>query len=542
MNHQQHLGKVLPGLKHPIDQEQINLWNRYLVINPFDNQYDYLNDIIIDLHNYIKDNFNDNQFKKLQLSIDEINLCGGRKAGKTFNVCLILFCKLIAFAIANDLKIACYGFRKLGADLTEFKEEINNALDNIGLIQRDNINSKGHYLFTNGQNKPTWKFVGGSYIKLKGLYKSGSAKIAVKGLASAPDYDLAIYVCEEANEINNSEFEAIDAAVRGAKNTLSIKMSNPDSIFQDYISYCAKRLPFNEKILEQKGQMSGLIVEANIRKYFHYTNYRINPYLTEKDINKLEELRLLNPIKYKTWGIGIPGNIEGSIFGYYLDQLTNDPLNHFIPKEIWCGMDLGITDTKSGHPTCAILVGINEFGVIKPLNEYEHNNSKSIIRKSPTDIATDLVHFCINQASKYPIIVRDNLIVKIDNGGGTAIYMIDILKTIKDKIAKELNINLDWLHFVGVKKTLYNLKLRIDAVQTLISLDMIKIDPNLTPKLYESFSLMVWKEQSLNADNDKLEPLNKFDDPYDAFCYAIMDKLSSINNSIDKYLDKTKIG
>lgn len=530
MNYQQYLGKKLIGLKEPlIDKAQIDLWSEYLVINPFEYKpFDYFDDIII--------SFLNNE----PLPVNEINLCGSRYGTKTYSTLEAFCAKLIAACIANDKKVAIYGFRKLGADLIELRQEIDNALDNIGLIQRDNVNSKGHYLFTNGQNKPTWKFVGGSFITLKGLYKSGSTKIALKGLASCKDFDLAISICEEANEINKSEFQAVDFAIRGAKQELQIKMSNPDSIFQDYIAYCAENLPFNKELLLQNGEMYKMIKEKNINKMFHYTNFRINPYLTRDKINQLMDLEKRDPIKYNVWGNGMPGNIEGSIFGYYLTQLTNDPLHHFIPIKIVSGLDLGQADTPSGHPTFGNLIGINEFGVCKLLSEYTHNNAISSIHKTPTDIATDLIHFYINQVSKYPNIVRDNLIVKVDYGAGGA-YMIEILKTIKNKIANELRINLDWLIFRPVIKSMYYIKDRIDAFQTLISLDMFKIDPNLTPYSIKQLGLMVWKEQSVNAGNDSLKPLDKFDDAFDAICYAIMDELDKIKEQMPHFIGKTKI-
>ncbi|MFW4371337.1 MAG: hypothetical protein EHV01_005310, partial [Spiroplasma sp. hy2] len=85
-------------------------------------EYSYLNKIVISLLN------------NTEYIADEINLAGSRKAGKTYSIdelIALLSCVVLA---NKDKKIAIYGFRLNSADTAEMQQDIQDALDKVGLI------------------------------------------------------------------------------------------------------------------------------------------------------------------------------------------------------------------------------------------------------------------------------------------------------------------------------------------------------------------------------------------------------------------------
>lgn len=509
-----------------VDQEQIDLWNKYLLVEPDNNVYDYLNDFLVDIIN--KPN-------APELSATEINLCGSRFGAKTYNVC-DLIALIIAISYKYDFNVAIYGFRYLSADIQELRKNIDNCLKRIGFERKTNQSGMGDYLFVNGQNKPTYKFTNGSFIELKGVYNS-TGKASLKGLADANGCSLAISICEEANEFTKKNFQEIESAIRGAEKRLRIKMSNPDSQYQDYIAYCIKRVRFNEKILETKGQQLTTIKENEIIKIFHYTNYMTNPYLTKDEVLNMLEMKVLDPVKYKIWGIGMPGNTESSIFGHYLDKVEENNLKDFRTITFTGGVDLGQADTPTGHPTYAILTGYNQRDQIKPLNEFFHNNY-TMPHKDPNELANSIVDFYIKCSDDYPLIKKKGINVYVDYGAGGK-SMIALI----NNIIKELNIkgyNLNWLKVIEVDKEVWTIKDRIDAIVIMINRNQLMIEKQLTPNLLEQLSLMKWKEPRNNIDNYILKPLDKFDDCFDSLCYSMMPNLLEVLNNKNNQLLLTK--
>lgn len=496
------------------------------------NNFDYLNNIWVALHN--------NDFNNI---CDEYNLCGGRKAGKTFSI-NELIAHFYAYIIAYpDKKIALYGFRYNSSDIQEMKKDIQDALDTIGLIESiSKIKIKdGHYKYTNSQNKPTWVFPNGSFIQLSGVYKS-SGGASLKGLARCKDFDLSIDWKEEANQFGNKEFQDIAFAVRGAKHRIDIRTSNPDSIYEYFINYCDSNVKFNKHELETKGEQFQLILEkysnGSIRKkLFHYSNYQINKEnLREWELSEFEELKRYDPVKYEIWGLGMPGGLETSIFSRYLKSSMRD----FQPTRFYAGCDIGQADSPTGHPTTAILISANNNNS-KLFCEKEYYHSNAIMQhKDSYQLASDIVNFYLDCSFEYPQLKTQGLTVYIDYGGGGAV-MIDIIK----KITQQLSIlgeNLNWLHFEPVDKSgMWLIKDRIDLIITLLSTNQFKINKNITEWTYKTMDLMEWKAPPNNRkQNYKLEPLDINDDCFDAICYAIMNIAKSLIKQLNPlFLPKT---
>lgn len=527
--------EVINNLIIEYGKERIELWKTYLNNHPDNDLFAFMDDVIISLIN------------KKEVPIKEINALGGRKGQKTY-LTIEKFCaKLIAISIKYDLKIAIYGFRKYGADIQELRQEIDSALELMGLEQSDSKHAfKGkHYIYKGINNVPKYTFVNGSFIQLKGLYKSSSNKITLKGLASCNGFDIAISINEEANEIKEEEFQAVDMAIRGAKQYLKVKLSNPDSIFEYFVAYCNERLKQDKHLLETYGYQIGLLEEHNIRKIFIYTNYTINPYLTKDEILEFKQLKELDPHKYSIWGLGLPGSLNNAVFDRYVEdkELT------FNPQVFTAGIDLGQADTPTGHPTRAIFIGMDQnIKKAHPLDEYIHSNA-TMEHKDPHQIANDLIRFFMKQANKYPTL-RNGLNVKVDYGAGGA-YMIDILEKLKYEVQdRELSDRYgiykvvgDWLTFQPVDKSkVWYIKDRVDITITFLSYGILTMSLKDTPELFKEMKLIKWLEpkNDLNNSNYKLTMLDKGDDGWDAMMYGLMEYAATLKDNLPKLYDKRR--
>lgn len=123
----------------------------------------------------------------------EFNFAGGRFGRKTFEISNYIVKRLIT-GIKTGQTTAIYAFRLYGADIEELKKEIIKQLGNYGINESKSKQDfrDGEYIYTGRNNVPFFKFIDGSFIYLKGVYKSTDRAITLKGLASAQGKDLAI--------------------------------------------------------------------------------------------------------------------------------------------------------------------------------------------------------------------------------------------------------------------------------------------------------------------------------------------------------------
>lgn len=222
---------------------------------------------------------------------DEYNLSGSRYSGKTISIDITAGANAIATALQTNKRVAVYAFRMYNKDCVQLAQDMQNVLDETGFV------SGQHYKLTRPAQSYLYTFANGSFISIKGVHTQNTSHIALKGLASALDFDLAIKWREEANEFPKREQQAIDFAVRGAKKTISITSCNPDVLYNDHITYLNDRLPFDFDLMSTKHEQIAIIVENNRRKLFHYTNWKVNPFLSQDEILQLEELLILDPEK-----------------------------------------------------------------------------------------------------------------------------------------------------------------------------------------------------------------------------------------------------
>ena len=489
-------------------EQSIYRLQKYCLVNWWSNPFEYLNSLLLTP-----------ELSKYQ----EFNFCGGRFGRKTYEISHFI-AKRLALGMKFGKTTAIYGFRLYGADILELKKELVKALDDFGFIESKNKFKfeGGVYIYSNQNNTPYFRFADGSFIFLKGIYKSTDRAISLKGLASAQGRDLAIIWQEEANEFNNAETQAIRMAVRDARHRLYFNSSNPDELYQDYINYCQRNHQFKIEDLEKHGESFLKVYDpkTNFGKIFHYTNHRINPYLNRAEVSEFLELQKQDSHKYQIWGLGMPGGMEHSVFSQFMTASKREfPDNQFV-----AGIDLGYSSSAQGHPTRAVLSAVNLAGFkprIHPIAEYYHSNAK-MVKKNSEQINEEIIQFFINQASKHPQ-MRQGLNVKVDYGAG-GLYIIDRLNAIaRTKLDQVIYRPVgDWLHFEATDKKIWFIKDRIDITISLMSKGILTLNEAETPELWKEMKMIQWaKKRTLGADNTP-KMVDLFDDGWDALMYSLM--------------------
>lgn len=440
---------------------------------------------------------------------DEYHLSGSRYSGKTISIDIAAGAHAIGVALQTNKRVALYAFRKMNKDIDNLADDMQQVLTDAGYVPGT------HYKLTRPNRSYLFTFANGSFIAIKGVHIQANGHIALKGLASALDFDLTIKWREEANEFDRRDQEAIDFAVRGAKRTITITSCNPDVLYNDHITYLNDRLPFDFDKMSTQFEQKAIIVENNRRKLFHYTNWKVNPYLSNDEVRQLEELLVLDPEKAYCWYWGMPGNVSTSIFTRYVGKAftsRNWPVSRYL-----AGVDIGQADSPTGHPTaCSLWLYGKDNGVIKAFkqSEFYHSNATMNYLNS-IQLVQAVVNYYRECAMRYPAIIQQMLSVKVDYGNGGLAY-IDMLNA---EAAKQ---QLRWLEFVPVDKTIWFTKDRVDFTQLAIMKGYLGYNWSDCPHTLRQMNLIQWQEQT-SKTNFELKMLDLHDDTWDSDCYALFD-------------------
>ena len=443
----------------------------------------------------------------------EYNLAGSRESAKTYSICITLAMSLIA-ALKSGKKVAIYAFRWQNTDVKALQEEIDGVLDKMGLLPYLN--------FTFGQYKPKYTFKkrynNKSFIQILGIHTTRTDKIALKGLTSISNYSLGIIFIEEANEFSGLERMSIVHGIRGGVNTQLVFLTacNPEHISNSHIKYLDDHLSFSLYKLQHNFQQIKALKEpkSNLKKLFHYANWRLNPYISVLSKQKMLDLEKRNPALALVWSFGMIGNRSDSVFAQYLKQA--DKLLTWTPRYYTGGLDLGVSDASTAHPTAAAMWAMDgKQCKLYKLNEWYHDNITGSKMKR-ANVLEAIVYFFYFEMKKWEV---SYLVVQVDYGNG-GLWAIDTLNARMRNLREQNKIMAGYaIEFVGVKKEVYYLKDRVDITVMGIQAGWIQYNFNKCPETRRQYGLMKYKTPNANSKN-VYELIDKFDDSWDADFYA----------------------
>ena len=454
-----------------------------------------------------------------KLPIDEINLVGGRKSGKTTTVELF-------FALLCLLKcdVGLAAVRNMVKDAEELQNDFTNTFDayqiDYNILQRRNTVS-----------------VNGTDIRILGVNsnskKSQSARKA--GLAKFGNVKYIIVFFEERFEFNELDVKAVKEAIRtiNPENNdtqyLYINACNPWAKSSEYISYCASYQGWNVKILKETGSQikqvdqhlgNGLVKRA----LFHYTNWRVaKQYLGESEIKNILDTWQTDPKRAATVDYGLPGYELGAI---YTDLLNN--LGKAIYQEhthLLGGIDIGWGTHSSASKTVAHFIGWSEGEGMDLYGEYVQDNR--VQPKAMDQIAREIVEFYYKHMSEYcsrngwaaPFPLK----VRVDN---MSVGVIALLNT----TARTLGVH--WLKFIKCCK--FPVNDRIEITRSAMYRHQIRLADNVT-LLKQEMELATYE---VNSSSQKRTKEN--DHSINAFEYAIEPIMGKIarENKLNKLKDR----
>lgn len=179
------------------------------------------------------------------------------------------------------------------------------------------------------------------------------------------------------------------------------------------------------------------------------------------------------------------------------------------------GLDLGMADSPTGHPTCLEIVGFSrDWMRDMVILEYWHSNATQQFY-TPKQLREDILGNLVKLANDYPLITQ-GLVINVDYGNGGLVSIDDLNR-------EKVSFGLDFISFVPVDKDVFFINDRIDYTKATILSQWTTFDWTVCPKLKENFNLIKWEEKAniQKGDNTpKMVDLN--DDAWDAWCYAHM--------------------
>lgn len=443
-----------------------------------------------------------------KVPIDEINLVGGRKSGKSKSV-QILF-TLLALLPPN-CKVGLIAIRCGNDNADELFEDIKATLDMLDVS------------YQKSKSDLEFRFKSGKKIRVIGLNSMSSYAAKKSGLATFGDVDYIFKYYEERFEFSEVDYLAVQEAIRGWGNKtqmITINVCNPWAKSNEYIQYCTKYMEWNINLLKEKGNQIGIFdvvddeTKITTRKLFQYTNWRVaQEVLSKSDIAEIRKTWDIDRNRAITTDWGLPGYEWGAIYTHLLNKVGT-PILQQEPTHIIAGMDFGWSANASGGKTaCVFGVASRENG-IDIYGEYVQD--PAIKPMSPDAVARQVVEFFYNQMKEYCYKVGRELPylckVKVDN---MVVGMIQIL----NNTSRNLGFS-NWLTFQQCRK--FPILDRIDIQQAIMGHQMFRVDESCK-NLMRELELAHYKDNIQKREREKGSDhtLNAYEYGLETIMYSI---------------------
>ena len=321
-------------------------------------------------------------------------------------------------------------------------------------------------------------------------------KVVLKGLAGSSNYTYAIKWFEEAIDYLDSDINAVNQAVRGAKYLMEVFTTNPWHAANPYISYLNTSFPFNQVPLLGEGFQWKVIG----KELFHYTNYRVNPSVTPQYIETLESMKFQDENEWKIISIGLPGVPSGGVYANLLKHISR--LTQ--PGDIYsCGIDFGFV-----HDPMAIVLVSTQNKVWNTVDVLAELYFKNQSRYTWHQLAYVIVRWLNTQAVIRPMLRTNGLNVYCDKSNLT---FIEVLNRESQKQSYD-----SWLKFFSVPQ--YEVLARISFKQGLIGANKMNISLT-TNYLLQELAICAWDKKTAGTKPKLLRDIP--DHAIDAFDYAM---------------------
>jgi len=339
-----------------------------------------------------------------------------------------------------------------------------------------------------------------------GIYNAKGENVVKKGIAGSSRFTYAIKWFEEANQFEEVDIQSVDLAIRGAKHLVKVSTTYPDALFNWYIAYLDGNFPFNKNVLLKKGYQWTL----KGKELFHYSNYRVNPFISKKEVENIESLRDRELSKWAVASIGLPGVLSGGVYSNLMPRVSRLLQEGDIFS---AGLDYGFKHDPMGVVLCSSQENI--YGTVDILAELKIDNQS---RFSHQQLAFRIIGWFKFQAEAEPRL-KQGLRVVCDKSNPTYIEMLNFTAKLE---------NIDWLRFVPSNQI--EVLVRINFKQWLISSYMLNIGLNVK-ELFKELQVATW---DLKASKPKLASGSP-DHMTDALDYALTPWYNKLIKGVNPY-------
>lgn len=401
---------------------------------------------------------------------------GGRESGKTHSAEQF---EILSFATIPNVYTQV--LRRTDKDVKKQKKpEIMGMLNDFELIKDVD------YKYNSGDMEFTF-IANNNKIILDSLNEEDNppiegAKLNLPNLPRNIKYCINMY--EEASQLNKILVDQHQLSTRNATNLEKIYIfcANPYRADDWYTELVERLLPPDEIELEQNGYQWKFIPEYEGGQgcFILRSNYRINPYISKQDIEKMEAIKRIDYERYKIVGLGMSGSILDAIYQTNLAKARPVDLNSWKSGgALIGGVDPGWTESD----TACVLCNINLYSGVDCLSEHVIKNfgktSDDYAQKrySTDEMMDSVIKYYVDAYRKYHKPIQ----VFIDNASYPDFY---------EQFNKRLflhHVSREDIEFLPAKKEgeYYNQGFRIDAVRYGLSAGMIGISKEITPLLYK---------------------------------------------------------
>ena len=223
--------------------------------------------------------------------------------------------------------------------------------------------------------------------------------------------------------------------------------------------------------------------------YLHISTFKINEFRTATYSEAMQRLKELAPEIYKVEALGMWGNASGSTYPYMSDRLilSYDELSKIPIKSLVIGVDSGLSNgegkiskdnNRIRSATTAVLCGLSADNTnIIALDEFYFSNSQQEIKKTPVEIARELVRTIIYWANqKYINLLYTPIMIYVDNADIAFRNMI------------ELEARNENIYCLCQPSTKIKIRTRVDFINYLMAYGEVKFfnTPNLIREIKNS--------------------------------------------------------
>lgn len=446
--------------------------------------------------------------EKKPLTLDEINLVGGRFSGKSTNV--VLFIALAC--LIPDVVIGVVFLRASKDGIMDLIDDVMETLDTWDIPYKWSSTKKQF-------------IIGNSKIKMIGLNSMSKSKAKKAGFPKF-NCDYLFKVFEECYEFKEQEHNAIQEAIRHIGKEpyyLTFNICNPWIASNWFVAYCSRYVRFDENILKTKGSQIGIREfidnETKFKKVmlFQYSNWRTaREFLSSAQITLVRQYWQTNRLRARTADWGMPGYEDG---GIYLHELLKigEPYYSNEPQYILGGMDYGWSQNANGGKTICHFISATLQKGVDVYGEFKHDNHVAPITQNL--LASNIVDFYAEQVDKFmlnnSIYTPPQVVVRCDNSN---IAIIQLLNNVA--VQKGYH---RWLSFVSCSK--YPTQDRISVTLALMSAQKLRVDKSCETLLseFESAHYEDKPEQKRAKEND--HALNAFEYAIEPLLYLFPQEL-----------------